>query len=112
MAAASVHVMSLPKNQLNAAISSTISHLNVGTGQDCSISELANTIRRVTAFNGDIVYDTTKPDGTQRKLLDITRIEALGWSPSIELEAGIDSVSYTHLRAPRDKRQSRMPSSA
>ena len=66
--------------------------VNVGWGRDETIGELADTIRRVVGFRGDLRFDTSKPDGTPRKLLDTTRLTALGWSPKIGLEAGIRST--------------------
>ncbi len=66
--------------------------LNVGTGQDVTIRELAETVARVVGFKGRLVFDDTKPDGTPRKLLDISRISALGWKPSIGLEEGVAST--------------------
>jgi GDP-L-fucose synthase len=66
--------------------------VNVGWGRDETIGELADTIRRVVGFTGELCFDTSKPDGTPRKLLDTTRLTALGWSPKIGLEAGIRST--------------------
>jgi GDP-L-fucose synthase len=63
--------------------------INVGTGEDETIQELAETIRDVTGYTGRIVFDTSKPDGTPRKQLDVTRLKALGWSPRIELRQGL-----------------------
>ncbi len=56
-----------------------LSHINVGTGTDCTIKELVETIAKVTDFQGEIIFDTSKPDGTPRKLLDVSKIEKLGW---------------------------------
>lgn len=67
-------------------------HLNVGTGEDLSIAKLALLIASLTNFQGEILWDSTKPDGTLRKVLDVTRIKALGWSPTISLEKGIAST--------------------
>ncbi len=64
-------------------------HLNVGTGEDISIRELARLIARIVGYNGDIEWDISKPDGTPRKVLDVSRIQALGWKPKITLEEGI-----------------------
>jgi len=66
-----------------------ITHLNIGTGEDLSISELAELIKKIVSYEGDIVYDPTKPDGTPRKLLDVTRIHNLGWKHKTSLEEGI-----------------------
>ncbi len=62
---------------------------NIGTGQDVTIRELAETIQKITGFQGELVFDKTKPDGTPRKLMDVSRLKALGWSPSVPLEEGI-----------------------
>jgi GDP-L-fucose synthase len=66
--------------------------VNVGWGRDETIAELADTIRRVVGFTGSLRFDSSKPDGTPRKLLDTTRLAALGWAPKIGLEAGIRST--------------------
>jgi GDP-L-fucose synthase len=68
------------------------SHINVGTGVDLSIRELAETVRDVVNPTAEIVWDSSKPDGTPRKLLDTRRLSDLGWSPSIELRPGIEST--------------------
>ncbi|MCY1359432.1 GDP-L-fucose synthase [compost metagenome] len=66
-----------------------LSHINVGTGVDCTIRELAETIAKVTGFNGRLSFDASKPDGTPRKLMDVSRLKALGWQASIGLEDGL-----------------------
>jgi GDP-L-fucose synthase len=65
---------------------------NIGTGKDISISELAELIKDITEFDGDIVYDKTKPDGTPQKLLDVSKIKALNWSPASKLDSGISGT--------------------
>ena len=67
-------------------------HLNVGTGGDLSIKELAQKVADAAGFTGEIKWDSTKPDGTPRKVLDVSRIKALGWKPRITLEEGIAST--------------------
>lgn len=67
-------------------------HLNIGSGQDLSIKELASTVARAAGFTGQIQWDSSKPDGTPRKVLDVSRIKALGWKPTITLEEGIAST--------------------
>lgn len=89
MAAACVHVMDLDDKTYRKCTQPTLSHINVGTGVDCTIRELAQTIARVTGFKGQISWDTSKPDGTPRKLLDVSRLKALGWESSIPLETGL-----------------------
>jgi len=63
--------------------------VNVGTGTDVTIRELAELVRRTTGFRGEVVWDGTKPDGTPQKLLDVSRMKALGWSASVGLEEGL-----------------------
>ena len=89
MAAASVHVMELDDKIYRAHTQPMLSHINVGTGVDCTIRELAETVARVTGFKGRLRFDATKPDGTPRKLLDVSRLKALGWQASIGLEEGL-----------------------
>lgn len=89
MAAASVHVMELPAETYRAHTQPMLSHINVGTGVDCTIRELAETIARVTGFRGRLVWDRSKPDGTPRKLMDVSRLAALGWTATIGLEDGL-----------------------
>jgi len=71
--------------------------INVGSGEDLTIAELAEMVRQVVGFDGRIVYDQTKPDGTPRKLLDVSRLRALGWAPKIGLKEGIDSTYAWYL---------------
>ena len=89
MAAASVHVMNLDEATYQAHTQPMLSHINVGTGQDCTIRELAETIARVTEFQGRLSFDSSKPDGTPRKLMDVSRLAKLGWTASIDLETGL-----------------------
>jgi GDP-L-fucose synthase len=89
MAAASIHVMELDKDTYQANTQPMLSHINVGTGVDCMIREMAETMARVVGFKGDVVFDSTKPDGTPRKLMDVSRLASLGWRFSTELEDGL-----------------------
>ncbi|MBX3657243.1 MAG: GDP-L-fucose synthase [Ramlibacter sp.] len=89
MAAASVHVMELPQDVYQAHTQPLTSHINVGTGIDCTIRDLAQTVARVTGFQGRLTFDSSKPDGAPRKLLDVSRIKALGWTAQIGLEEGL-----------------------
>jgi GDP-L-fucose synthase len=89
MAAASIHVMNLDNETYQAHTEAMLSHINVGTGVDCTIRELAETIAKVTGFKGTLEFDTTKPDGTPRKLMDVSRLEKLGWKASVSLEDGL-----------------------
>jgi GDP-L-fucose synthase len=67
-------------------------HINIGSGEEISINELANKISKAAGYKGEIVWDSTKPDGTPRKVLDITKVKSLGWKPSITLDQGIAST--------------------
>ncbi|MDC0088717.1 GDP-L-fucose synthase [Porticoccaceae bacterium] len=90
MAGACVHVMSVPYTDFVAAVPNHMcSHINVGTGRDVTIAELADTMAKVVGFVGDIGFDRSKPDGTPRKLLDVSRLGSLGWKYSVELEQGL-----------------------
>ncbi|MGH8673012.1 MAG: GDP-L-fucose synthase, partial [Burkholderiales bacterium] len=71
--------------------------LNIGTGTDIAIRELVEIIMRVVGFDGEVVFDATKPDGTPRKLLDVTRMKALGWTAKIDFLSGLRST-YEDLR--------------
>ncbi|RYF68939.1 MAG: NAD-dependent epimerase/dehydratase family protein, partial [Comamonadaceae bacterium] len=93
MASASVHVMSLPIGQYASHTQVMESHVNVGTGEDLTIAELAAMVREVVGYEGRIENDTTKPDGTPRKLLDVSKIRELGWQASTPLRAGI-AIAY------------------
>ena len=75
-----------------------ITHLNVGTGKDISISDLAKLVAEITGFEGKIVYDSSKPDGTPRKLMDVSRLNSLGWKYKTELQDGI-SKTYNFFKA-------------
>jgi len=92
MAAASIHVMELDREVWLDNTEPMLSHINVGTGVDCTIRELAQTLAQVTGFKGRVVFDATKPDGTPRKLLDVSRLHALGWRHEISLEQGLAST--------------------
>jgi GDP-L-fucose synthase len=92
MASASVHVMELDSATHEANTQPMLSHINVGTGEDCAIRELAETVARVTGFKGDLRFDATKPDGTPRKLMDVRRINSLGWHPTVKLEEGLSDT--------------------
>jgi GDP-L-fucose synthase len=98
MAEASVHVMELDKATYAANTQPMLSHINVGTGEDLSIRQLSALIGKVVGFNGRIEYDPSKPDGTPRKLMDVTRLRALGWKPRIALEAGL-ALAYKDFLA-------------
>lgn len=93
MAAASVHVMELDEAIYQQNSQPMLSHINVGTGVDCSIREMAETMASVVGYQGKIVFDVTKPDGTPRKLMDVTRLKNLGWQYQYNLHEGL-SLTY------------------
>jgi len=92
MAAACLHVIQLGSQYYQANTEPMLSHINVGTGIDCTIRELAETMAKVIGFTGEIVFDTTKPDGTPRKLMDVSRLKALGWESTISLKDGLTNT--------------------
>ena len=92
MAAASVFVVNLDAATYQTHTQPMLSHINVGTGVDCSIRELAETIARVTGFTGALRFDASRPDGTPRKLMDVTRLKSLGWQAAISLEDGLQDA--------------------
>jgi len=89
MAHASIHVMNLPLETYQSVTDPRLSHINVGSGIDCSIAELASTICAVTGFKGTLHYDSSKPDGAPRKLMDSSKLKALGWAPQHNLKTGL-----------------------
>jgi GDP-L-fucose synthase len=89
MAAASVFVMNLPLQAYQAQTSPMQSHLNVGFGSDVTIAELALAVGQAVGYCGDITFDTSKPDGSPRKWMDSSRLNALGWRAQVDLGAGL-----------------------
>ncbi|WP_406827630.1 GDP-L-fucose synthase family protein [Microbulbifer sp. ARAS458-1] len=105
MAAASVFVMELDRACYSAKTESMLSHINVGTGVDCTIRELVETVAEVTGFSGSIRWDTSKPDGTMRKLMDVDRLSKLGWRASITLRDGLQQAYSWFLENQADFRR-------
>ena len=111
MARASIQIMDLPRERYQAITAPRLSHINVGSGVDCSIADLADILRQVTGFEGDIRYDSGKPDGAPRKLLDTTRLRSLGWEPEYELAEGLENTyrwfveNYQGIIQPRKQQQ-------
>lgn len=105
MADACIHLMSVEQDRLHKEAAVRNSHVNIGTGSDITIASLASTIADLIGFNGEIRYDTTKPDGTPRKLLDTSKINRLEWSPKIDLVTGLTTTiewfraNYSDLRS-------------
>ena len=103
MASASVFVMNLPKAKYDTCTSAMLSHINVGSGSDITIAELAHAVRTAVGYAGDIVFDTTKPDGTPRKLMDSARINALGWEARVGMAEGL-ALAYQDFVAGLDRK--------
>ncbi len=97
MAAASVHVMHLPQANYNQHTKPMLSHINVGCGQDVTILEVAQAVARTVGYTGSILTDSTKPDGTPRKLMDSSRLNSLGWKAQVGLEAGLQAAYQDFL---------------
>ncbi len=89
LAEACIFIMNLEKKEFANKVSNTSSHVNIGTGNDCSIAELASTIKKIVGYEGRLIYDKSKPDGTPRKMLDVSLINDLGWNSKISLETGL-----------------------
>ena len=98
MAEASVHVMELDAKTYAANTQPMLSHINVGTGEDITIAELAKSIAKVVGYAGRIEQDPSKPDGSPRKLMDVGRLRALGWKPRVGLEEGL-AIAYRDFLA-------------
>jgi GDP-L-fucose synthase len=94
MAAASIHVMNIDSEAYRIQVNPRLSHINVGTGKECSIRQLTESIAEVVGFQGNIVWDATKPDGAPRKLMDSSRVFDLGWQPKYDLKDGLKDA-YT-----------------
>jgi len=92
MAEASLFVMNLDRDAYEANTQPMLSHINVGTGQDVSIRELAELLADVTGFKGRLSFDTSKPDGTPRKLMDVSRLSSMGWTASTDLRGGVEQT--------------------
>ena len=89
MAAACMHVMNLPKTVYAKHTQPMLSHINVGCGEDITIGEVAQVIAKTVGYTGKITFDASKPDGTPRKLMDSSRLNALGWQAQVQLETGL-----------------------
>lgn len=98
MAAASIYVMQLDSTTYEANTQPMLSHINVGTGVDCTIRELVVTVAKVTGYQGSISFDATKPDGAPRKLMNVSRLKDLGWQSAIDLEQGLTTTYEWFLK--------------
>jgi len=98
MAEASLFVLELDEATYQANTKPMLSHINVGTGKDVTIREMAETIKSVVGFKGELKFDTSKPDGPKRKLIDVTRLTNMGWTYSVELEEGLKKTYDWYLK--------------
>ena len=96
MALASVYVMNMEKSAYDANTQPMLSHINVGYGEDVTISELALAVKNAVGYEGEIDFDSSKPDGAPRKLMDSTRLNQMGWQPSVDLASGL-KTAYADL---------------
>ena len=99
MAAASLFVLELDEKTYKANTQPMLSHINVGTGIDVTIREMAETMKEVVGFKGALSFDTTKPDGTPRKLIDVSRLSNMGWNYSVDLKDGLTKTYKWYLES-------------
>ncbi len=97
MAEASLFVLDLDKDTYEANTEPMLSHINVGTGVDISIGDLAAMVAEVTGYKGKLSFDTSKPDGTMRKLMDVSRLADMGWRASVDLRKGLEETYQWYL---------------
>ena len=97
MAEASIFVLELDEETYQSNTKPMLSHINVGTGIDVTIREMAETMKQVVGFKGELVFDATKPDGTPRKLIDISRLSNMGWKYSVDLKYGLEKTYKWYL---------------
>ena len=97
MAQASLFVLELDEETYKANTQPMLSHINVGTGKDVTIREMAETMKQVVGFKGELTFDTTKPDGSPRKLIDVSRLSNMGWKYNIDLEFGLKKTYEWYL---------------
>ena len=98
MADASVYIMNLNTDIFETYTDSMLSHINIGTGEDCTIGDLAHLMKEVVGFKGQLVFDASKLDGAPRKLMDVSRINSLGWKASISLQTGLKETYNWFLK--------------
>jgi len=99
MAAASLFVLELDEKTYQANTQLMLSHINVGTGKDVTIREMAETMKQVVGFEGELSFDTTKPDGAPRKLIDVSRLANIGWNYSVDLKDGLTKTYNWYLES-------------
>ena len=98
MAEASLFVLELDRKSYIANTKPLLSHINVGTGKDISIREMAETMREVVGFEGELTFNSNKPDGSPRKLIDVTRLSKMGWTYRVNLKEGLEKTYKWYLR--------------
>jgi len=98
MAQASLFVLELDEQTYKANTHPTLSHINVGTGKDTTIREMAETMKQVVGYEGRLTFDATKPDGPLRKLIDVIRLTRMGWEYSVDLKEGLEKTYKWHLK--------------
>ncbi|PJC86316.1 GDP-fucose synthetase [Vibrio sp. HA2012] len=98
MASACVHLLGLPKDKYYDRLDDMQSHINVGYGEDISIKNVANIIKEIVGFEGEIEFDSTQPDGTPRKLLDSSLLKGKGWKPEVSLSEGL-RITYEYFKS-------------
>jgi len=98
MAEAALFVLNLDIQTYRENTLPMLSHINIGTGEDITIREVAETIKKIIGYDGTLVFDTTKPDGTPRKLVDTSRLSSMGWSFNTGLEEGLEKTYEWFLR--------------
>lgn len=98
MAEASLFVLELDKDRYDAFTEPMLSHINVGTGKEISIREMAETMREVVGFKGELTFNSNKPDGAPRKLIDVTRLSKMGWTYRTDLKEGLEKTYNWYLR--------------
>ena len=99
MAKASLFVFELKDEVYRSNTKKTLSHINVGTGKDITIKEMAETMKDVVGFKGKLTFDTTKPDGAIRKLIDVTSLKNMGWKYSVDLKEGLEKTYKWYLES-------------
>jgi GDP-L-fucose synthase len=97
MAQASLFVLELDEQTYKANTQPMLSHINVGTGKDVTIKEMAETIKEVVGYEGKLTFDATRPDGTPRKLIDVTRLKRMDWEYSVDLKEGLEETYKWYL---------------
>ena len=98
MAQASLFVLELDEETYKANTQSMLSHINVGTGKDITIREMAETMKEVISYKGKLIFDASKPDGAPRKLIDVSRLSNMGWKYSVNLKDGLSKTYEWYLK--------------